>query len=416
MTGTAEPEPPRSRVRRFVKTLAVLLVLGVAAAGGWLFHSGQLPKLDEARATQPPEPAKPISVTVTPARIADVSDQLLVSGTLVARHEILVGPEIDGLRVVDILAEEGDSVAKDSVLARLDRSNLDIVLAQNTSSLAKAEASIAQASATVAEAEATEVDALGAFERVKSLQKSGNATLETAMAREAAARVAQARVNAARQALHVAEADRTLVQALRRELELRLGRAEIKAPESGIISRRMIRLGAVVSSSGDPLFRIVQDGVIELAAEVPETALPGIRPGQTAPVLPAGLKQPIAGTVRLVSGAVDASSRLGTVWITLPPDPALRPGQFGRGTIVLARRRGIAVPQSAVLFGDEGAYVQVVDAKGIVESRAVTTGIKSEGIVELTDGLKDGETVVTRAGGFLRSGDRVTPILAGAGA
>jgi HlyD family secretion protein len=71
----------------------------------------------------------------------------------------------------------------------------------------------------------------------------------------------------------------------------------------------------------------------------------------------------------------------------------------------------VLAPLSAVLFTSEGARVQVVK-DGVVESRAIVTGIRSGGMIEIVTGLQPGESIVSVSGTFLRNGDRVTPIAA----
>jgi HlyD family secretion protein len=70
------------------------------------------------------------------------------------------------------------------------------------------------------------------------------------------------------------------------------------------------------------------------------------------------------------------------------------------------------LPQSAVQFGTDGATVLVVK-DGTVAVRPVKTGLKGEGLVEIVEGLSEGDTVVARAAGFLREGDKVTPVTDG---
>jgi HlyD family secretion protein len=65
---------------------------------------------------------------------------------------------------------------------------------------------------------------------------------------------------------------------------------------------------------------------------------------------------------------------------------------------------------SALLYGQEGSVVQVVRDERI-ESRIVTTGLRSEGNVEIRQGIVEGDMVVARAGAFLRDGDRVKPVV-----
>ncbi|HXO90505.1 MAG TPA: biotin/lipoyl-binding protein, partial [Stellaceae bacterium] len=117
----------------------------------------------EAVATQLPNPrrdtdgplgAAPIATTLARAERHSITETLAVTGSLVAREEIVVGAEFDGLRIVEILADVGDHVEQGQVLARLDGTMLRIQLAQNTSTIAKAEASIAQVKASIAETQA----------------------------------------------------------------------------------------------------------------------------------------------------------------------------------------------------------------------------------------------------------------------
>jgi RND family efflux transporter MFP subunit len=158
------------------------------------------------------------------------------------------------------------------------------------------------------------------------------------------------------------------------------------------------------------MFRIVAKGEVELDAEVVETRLGAIHVGQSARVEVAGLGQ-VTGTVRLVSPEVDRSTRLGRVRIFLGDNPGLRVGAFGRANIETAASSGLAVPASAVLYGPSGPTVQVVRGNR-VETRAVKIGLAVNALVEVREGLADGDLVVARAGTFLRDGDTVRPVAA----
>jgi hypothetical protein len=115
--------------------------------------------------------------------------------------------------------------------------------------------------------------------------------------------------------------------------------------------------------------------------------------------------------VRNVYPEVDRATRLGKVRVSVPKDPTLRIGSFARGTVEVARREGVAVPVNAVLYGPEGATIQVV-VNDRVEARRVRTGLSAGGLIEVREGVKAGEPVVARAGSFLRHGDPVRPIVA----
>ena len=354
------------------------------------------------------EGPRPPAVTVVTAQRGVLADWLSVTGTLVPREEALVTPQVDGLAVTAILAEEGDMVAAGQVLARLSREQIDTALAQNTAQIARAQAAVAEAQAASAEDEASQVRADAALARARALVGPGATSREAFEQRRMEADVAAAKVASATAALRAAEADRALALAQRDELAVRLARTELRAPVAGRISRRTARLGAVVGAASDPLFRIVADGAIELNALVPEILLARLRSGQQAAVVPAGLGQR-SGHVRLVAPEVDPLTRLGRVRIALGDSTRLTVGGFARAKVQTERREGVIVPLSAVLFGPAGARVQVV-AGGVVATRPVRTGLRSEGQVEITAGLAPGETVVAVSGSFVRDGDHVAAV------
>jgi RND family efflux transporter MFP subunit len=397
-----------------MKRLLLLLVVGAAGAAAALYFSGHLPA-----AHRPPD-AKSVAsaadmtptVTVHSAARETLVETVLVTGTLVPRTEILVAPEVEGLRVLELSADEGDRVPQGAMLARLEDETLKAQLAQNDAALARAKAAIARARSEIASAEAREDEAASALERAKPLQKSGYLADSVFDQRQAAAKTAAAALVAARDGLTLAEAEHAQIEALRREIAWRLGKTEIKAPAAGIISRRNARIGALASGASDPMFRIIANGEIELDAEVPETELARLEPRQKAEITIAGVGQ-VQGRIRLVSPEVDRATRLGRVRIFLGDDTRLRIGSFGRGSVVTAHGQGLVVPVAAVLFAADGPQVQIVE-DGRVVTRSVTTGLKSGDRIEITSGLAEGDTVIAKAGAFLRDGDAVRPVLSAA--
>jgi HlyD family secretion protein len=282
-------------------------------------------------------------------------------------------------------------------------------LAQNTSAIAMAEASIAQMKASIAEAKATEAQAVDALKRAQTLSATGTASPVQLLGSETQAKVAASRATAAEENLRVATAGEAFAKAQRSEIELKIARSELKAPAGGTISHRAARLGAVASTAGQPLFRLIGNSEIEFDAEVPETVLPQIAPGQNVEVWLSGVSEAIGGHVRLVDPNVDKVSRLGRVAVALAPHPAMRAGVFARGSIALGRRQAVTVPLSAVLFGKDGAYVQLA-TNDVVEIRNVETGSKRGTGVEIVNGLTEGQEVVARATAFVRPGERIMPV------
>ena len=387
---------------RSIVPLNAMIALALLAA--------PLPLQAQTAAPAAPAAAGP-SVTVTQAQTTEIVQSVVVSGSIVARDEILVAPEVDGLAIVELLAEEGDKVARGQVLARLSRVTLDVQKVQNDAQIARAEALVAQAKAQIAEADANLVQANNAFDRTKSLRESGNASMEMFDQRAAAARSGEARANSARQALAIASADLALAQAQGKDIAVKLARTEIKAPRAGIVSRRTARLGAMASMlpQTDPLFRIIADGAVELEAQVAEVELPKLKLGQGVAVTPAGANDALAGTIRLIMPEVDKASRLGRVLVALDGNPPVAIGSFARGVIETGRKRAVTLPLSAITYNRAGATVQSVK-DGKVTTKPVTLGLVGHGRAEIVTGISEGETVVARAGTFVRDGDTITPV------
>jgi HlyD family secretion protein len=378
--------------------------LALAALAGLAIATDRPARAADGSESSAPAP----KVTVAKAQQRELVETAVVTGTLVARDEVLVGPEIEGLRIVEILADEGEFVAKDQVLARLARDVLEAQLARSDATLKVADASIEQAKSQIVQMEAALSQSVPALSRARDLVKAGAGTQAALEQRATEQQTNEARLTAAKNGLALTLADKTNKEAQRRELLLRLAHTEIRAPSAGLISRRTARLGAIASSISEPLFRIISNGQIELEAEVPQLQVVRIVEGQTAAVT-IGDGITVFGRVRLVSPEIDRTSRLGKVRIALANDRRVRIGAFARATIETQRRRAIAVPMGAVLFDGADPFVQIVESGKIIQ-RKVKPGLRAQGLSEIVEGISQDDLVVVRAAPFLREGDRVTSV------
>lgn len=392
-------------VRWRASRLSVLCGLAILAAS---------PSRAVETAAVPDAAAIAPAVTVVPAESREIVERAVVTGTLVPRDEILVSPEVEGLRITDLLVEEGDRVTKGQVLSKLSLEMIVTQEASNAAAIARAEAAIVQAQSQIVQAEAANVEARQSLERAQALSKTGNATAAVLEQRVSAAQGAEGRLAAARGGLQSAQADLATARAAGAEIALRRARTDIRAPEAGIINRRTARIGATATAVGEPLFRLIARGEIELEGEVPETSLARIQVGNPASLDLDDGRQ-LRGKVRRVYPEVDRATRLGKVRIRLGDDPVLRIGAFARGNVEVARRTGVAVPVSSLLYAADGRASVLVAKDGRVEARPVTTGLSAEGFTEIRAGVAAGESVVARAGSFLRDGDRVRPVPANTG-
>jgi len=352
------------------------------------------------------------AVTVAAASVQPLMLVVPVSGSLVARNEVLVFPHSGGFAITDLAAEVGDRVAAGETVARLDDRTLALRVTQAQAVLANAQAGLNQAESQVNATAAQLRQANQVLDRLRSLRASGTATqsaldeAETAqLGAAASAQSAEDGVQAARAALQQAQASLDVAQ-------LDYANARITSPVAGVVSARNGQIGAIASAGGEPIYRIIEEGTVEAVAEVIETELVLLSPGDPAALQIAGLP-PVTGQVRLVAPTVSPTTRLGEVRIALEAREGLRPGLYVGGRIVAEDRQGLAVPVSAVLRDAQGAYVLRLGEGDRLERRSVQTGIAWNAWQEITSGLDEGDEVVARAGAFFSDGDVVRPIRPG---
>jgi HlyD family secretion protein len=380
----------------------VLLVAALVAAAG--LASAAPARADDGAQVLP-------AITVMAAAPMELTDRIIASGLIEPVERVFVAPQVEGLAIEALLADVGDRVEQGDVLARLSPAALELRAGQLRASRASAEAAMTQAEAQLVEAEALADEALRSRERAVRLREQGTASDAARDQAVSAAISAEARVAVARQGLEVARAQIDVADAQLADVALNLRRTEVRAPVAGEITSRDATVGAIAGAAGGPMFVIVRDGLLELRADVAEQDLMRLAPGQGVSLRVVGLEGRLTGQVRLVEPSVDPASRLGRVRIALDEPERVRAGLFAEAQIVTAQRKTLAVPLSAVANGN-GAAVLVVDPGGLVARRPVVTGIRDGGMVEIVEGLSPGETVVARAGAFVRDGDRIRPVMA----
>jgi HlyD family secretion protein len=349
------------------------------------------------------------AITVSDVMTRKMSDRVIASGLVTAVEEVDVAPLIEGQPLEALLADVGDLVTEGQVLAVLSKTTLELQRTEGVASLASARAGIAQGEAQLVEAEASQAEAQRVAERTAKLREQGTAPQAQADTANANAATAAARVSVAREGLESARAQLALAEARLNNLDLQLSRTEVKAPVAGKIIARNAKLGAIATASGQPMFTLIRDGELELRADVAETDLTRLAPGQTVRLRAVGSDAPLTGTVRLVEPSIDPVTRLGRARIEIDDETLMRSGMFVEAEILLVERETLAVPLTAIGTSLEGLSVlRVVD--GLVERVPVTIGIRDGGNVEVLTGLSAGDLVVTKAGAFVRSGDRINPV------
>ncbi|MGL6043120.1 MAG: efflux RND transporter periplasmic adaptor subunit [Sandaracinobacteroides sp.] len=366
----------RQRARRRTMLYALLAVAGTAAFIGFLVWRLNVPK-----PSAPPSGPPAVSVLVPGTSL--VSDKVTAVGSISARRDMPVGVAGEGGMVTAIRVEAGQFVGRGQVLAEIDT--------------AVQRAQLAQLSAGVTQAAADSRLAQAELDRAQALVSRGFISKADIDRRTATRDSARARV--------------AVAQAQVREMQERIARQAIRAPEAGLVLQRMVEPGQIVSPGSGALYRIAAGGQMELRAQVAEQDMAQLKLGQTATVTPVGSPNRHAGTVWLLEPVIDPQTRLGVARVALPASPDIRAGGFANVSIDGVRAQRPVLPQSAIQSSPSGSSVLIVRPDGTVEKRAVTVGTISSAGVAITAGLSGSEKVVMSAGAFLNPGEKVTPVL-----
>lgn len=333
-------------------------------------------------------------------------------GTIRGQVEAQVSSRIMA-QVKEILVREGESVTgagatgQPTLLATLDDRDITARLRQAESQLAAAEQGIetararlsatrAQADSARANVEKTSAD----YRRFRALAAQNAATGQQLDHVRTQRDDAGARLRAATQEIQAAQSELERIQAVRdaaraalSEAQAMLAYTRIHAPFAGKLIKKMVDHGDM-ASPGQPLFLIETNQQPELHAYLSESLLPHLRPAQELDVAVDALNRTFTGVLREIVPLSDPATRTVLVKVSLPSDPQLVNGLFGRLRIPHGEYRALTIPAEAVNEVGQLFLVNVIDAGGHPRRRFVTLGQRHDSFVEVLSGIEEHEEVV----------------------
>jgi membrane fusion protein, multidrug efflux system len=331
----------------------------------------------------PPPP--PVPVMVATAERRAVPFELAATGTVEPIQTVAVQPQVSG-PVMRIAFREGQEVTKGQVLFQLDPRPFQAALAQAEGLLQRD-----QAQAANAEQDAKRYSALAEKEYVTAQQYDAartSAAASTATLAASRAAVEQARLN--------------------------LQYATIRAPISGRTGSLRVREGNLVrTTDATPLVTINQIKPILVRFAVPATNLPAIQRYRGDRIVvtaaPTGGGTTSEGALSFVDNAVDTTT--GTILLkgTFPnADGALWPGEFVNVRLRLyVQPDALVVPASAVVSGQQGSFVFVIQADSSAATKPVKVDRATDQFAVVTGEVRPGDRVVTDGQLRLRDGSKV---------
>ncbi len=307
-----------------------------------------------------------IPVEVTTVVNGDVAAFYSGTTALEADEQATVVSQITGV-VLEILAEEGDFVQAGKVLARVETDRYALELERSNATLRQ-----------------LEMD----YRRKKELFDKKLVSADDFERVSAEYQVQKASVGLA---------------------QLDMKYTSIKAPISGFVSERLVRVGNLVELH-QPVYRITSYDPLLAVLHVPERELSVLSKGLKVSVkLDALPQRTFTGAVIRISPVVDPAT--GTFRVTAEikdPEQILKPGLFGRVDILYDLRQNVPlIPRNAVITEDEASHVFVVGEDSNAVRRVVKLGYERNGLVEIIEGVSAGDRVVTAGKSSLSDGAHV---------
>lgn len=363
-----------SRGRRALEIiLSVAALVAILLWMGGAFHDKvgpEDPGISEREREDSPGGSSAFANSFTASvRLEEVREMVEAVGAVEALARAQVGAQIAGV-VQEVRVRPGDVVAAGAVLAVIAAPELQAQELQADGARAAASAQVIQA----------ERDA----ERAARLFEAG-----------AIARVEMERMRTA-YALAVA-AETSAVGAMRVARTVS-GYRSVRSPVAGVIAARLVEPGDL-AVPGRPLFQFEDTGTFRFAVQVPERQRGYVALGDSVEVFLEGDTAPRIAPITEIVPALDPVTRTVTVRVTLPHDPALRSGIFGRIRFAAGVRNALTVPAAAVERAGTLELVRVVTGGTSPRTRYVRAGRPLPGDrIEILSGLTEGEVVIVPPG------------------
>jgi HlyD family secretion protein len=376
-----------------------------------------------------------VSVRVSKAERGTISSEVTALGTIFPREQATISPKINA-QIKSMALLKNKPVKAGEVLATLEARDLQAQRAEAASALEEAQSNLRLlSSGTIPEANAQDEKALrdaranvanarATYERRRALFERGGISqkdleasqlaLTTAendlRAAEAAARLHQTASNPnnrAAAASRVKQAQDRLAA-----LDAQLSYAVIRAPFAGVITDQFQYEGEF-AAAGAKLLNIADVSEVIVKAPLSDTVASRLKVGGAVTVLPQELPdEKIEAKVSLISRSSDPQNRTVEIWVNLKnADGRLRANSAAKVAVTTDEATDVVVvPAAAVTLkatsGNEGT-VMIVDDDSVAHEAQVKVGIRNDEQMEITSGLKGGETVVIEGNYALPDGTKV---------
>ena len=369
-------------------------------------------KNSEANAAEIP------SAVIAPVTRGTITHTLNLAGQFQPYQVVDVHAKVSGY-IRHIYVDIGDKVRQGEVLAVLEVPELDAQLKGTVSELAGSKDEITRAEHEVARAQSEHTALHADYTRLKQASAAqpgliAEQELDNAQSKDLAS---EAQVDAAKAALAVAKQQSETAGANHERVSDLADYTRVTAPLNGVITWRYADTGALIQAgtASDvqslPLVKLSQSDLLRLRLPVPEDAVEYIHDGADVNVQVDALHRSFTGKVVRFTRNVSLDTRTMETEIDVPnKDLSLTPGMYANTTLELERKVNVlTIPVQAVLRNGDQSSVLVLDSQNHVHTRKVTLGLQGSMLVEVKEGLAEGDRVITGGQSNYQIGETVKP-------
>ena len=334
------------------------------------------------------EAGQAIRATVAVMKLVPSNDYYEAVGTVKAETASTLSGKLFGtIKAVNV--REGDSITKGQPLILIDDRQVAAQLKQAKAALEEASRSEAAAASARDAARAGAQMAQATYRRFQKLIEDNAASRQEFEEVEMRSHQADAALRQTEEALEAAKERVKEADAVVASADVSRKDAEISAPFDGIVTARMVDVGAL-SSPGTQFLNIEKSGAMEVDAIIPEECIQMIKLHQDLDVnIPALQEIPIKGKVKSIITAADPQSRTFIVKVALPETAGLHSGMFARINMPAKEKEMFMIPSSALVLQGQLTGIFVLDAEKTAHFRIIRTGRKIGEQVEVISGIKE---------------------------
>ena len=342
-----------------------------------------------------------VTVQAAPAEDKAIQREVIADAILYPKDQAALVPKINA-PIQKFYVDRGSPVHAGQLLAELENRDIASAVADNQGAYRQAEASYqtalqkAQQDLTLAKQQLDAQQRL--YDNRESLLKQGATSAKDVEDARIALTQAQNQYQVAQKQYDLRAAEGQLMSAKAKAsgAEAQLSYTKIVSPINGVVTDRPFYAGET-APIGSPILTVMDLSQVVARAHVSQQEAAALKVGDAASLSLPG-ETPVPGNVSLVSPALDPNSTTVEVWVQARnPGMQLKPGASVKVSMVAEKvAHAIVIPAQALLTSSDGAgSVIVLDSSNVPHKQKVETGIRNGNDVQITQGLKAGERVVT---------------------